>query len=558
MRKVFLLWVLCALPLVPLKAGTANHTFYLLQSKEYKKGIAQYQAQIKEQGKHDYTMLEQIGHIILSHGASSDDETVQLLSMYGASISGSKDMMSLFEKGMKSKNPVTQLVTINFLRQNYNDKAVDLLLKAFNSPYPVVRMQAAGALCEKKAHKATGIIYNLMERFHPAYHGYFAQLFAMMGCQESLAILKKMINHKVSGVRIAAILAAARFGRDDFSSVIKKGLTHANMLEKEACVYALGHFQDFSSLATLVKLACETNTNLALCSAQALMHLGEEKGDARIVLEAMNKNPFAVFMLAQVESSDKLLISLLSDYHYTTRVNAALALLEKRNHACTDMLIDILSEKNSGIGFMPIYSEAGALFAWKEVPSCFELSKKIRQNLPLVTRQFKERILIDALELPSDDFLKIAKSVLASDDNKLIPTVVRLLESMHTDEATKLLVKESNKIGCPFNRTYAHLALYRMRVNTDYHRAKLIQWASKQKNHKIIEFKEMENLEQPSWSENAYKLSPEERSQLLIETFDALASAHDKQGIDLLISLIKEGHEKNRYLLAGLLMKCIL
>lgn len=192
------------------------------------------------------------------------------------------------------------------------------------------------------------------------------------------------------------------------------------------------------------------------------------------------------------------------------------------------------------------------------MPSCFELSKKIRQNVPLVTRQFKERILIDALELPAADFLKIAKSVLASDDNKLIPTTVHLLESMHTDEATKLLVKEANKIGCPFNRAYAHLALYRMRINTDYHRAKLVEWASKQKNHKIIEFKQMENIEQPSWSESAYKLSPEERSQLLIETFDALASAHDKQGIDLLISLIKEGHEKNRYLLAGLLMKCIL
>ena len=121
-----------------------------------------------------------------------------------------------------------------------------------------------------------------------------------------------------------------------------------------------------------------------------------------------------------------------------------------------------------------------------------------------------------------------------------------------------LLVQESNKVGCPFNRTYAHLSLYRMKSNTDYHRSKLIEWASNQKNHKLIEFKPMASLDQPSSLENAYQLTPEEKSQLLIETFDALASSHDKGGIDLLITLIKEGHEKNRYVLAGLLMKCIL
>ncbi|PCI78743.1 hypothetical protein COB21_00145 [Candidatus Aerophobetes bacterium] len=558
MKKIFLL-LLCIVVLPCFsEAPLANHILYLLQSGQYGRGIEQYQSLVNSTHKHDYQMLEQIGNIILNQGAQSDDETTQLLSMYGAALSGSKEIMYLFEKGMQSKNPSTQLATINFLRQNSNDQAITLLTKAFSSPYPIVRLEAAYALCEKKAHRTTGLIYSLMQRFPPPYQGTFANLFAMMGCQESLSILKKLIGHKNTYVRIAAILAAANFGRDDFTALIKRGFNHAGAVEKEACVYALGYFQDFSSLKTFTQIAKNPNPNLALCASKALVNLGDEKGYERVIVEAKKKNPFAIFMLQGIENSDALLLQLLCDKDKNVRLNATVALLEKRNPVCTDSVIDLLTKKSSDLGFIPIQSQAGALFAWKSITSCREVSKKLKQNLPLITHQFKEKMLVNALELPQESFLKIAKHVLDEDNNTLIPVVIRLLESIASEDVKQLLEQESNKVGCPFNRTYSHLSLYRLKSNTQYHKSKLIEWASNQKNHTLIEFKPLPTFDKNYALENTFQLTPQEKSQLLIETFDALATSHDKEGIDLLINLIKEGHDQNRYLLAGLLMKCIL
>ena len=57
--------------------------------------------------------------------------------------------------------------------------------------------------------------------------------------------------------------------------------------------------------------------------------------------------------------------------------------------------------------------------------------------------------------------------------------------------------------------------------------------------------------------ENPFQLTPEETSSLLIEAFVTLADQHDPKGIDILLGAIKDGHEKNKYALAGLLLKSI-
>ena len=54
-----------------------------------------------------------------------------------------------------------------------------------------------------------------------------------------------------------------------------------------------------------------------------------------------------------------------------------------------------------------------------------------------------------------------------------------------------------------------------------------------------------------SWTErangNQFQLTPEETSRLLVEAFVTLADQHDPQGIDILLSAIQDGNEKNRY-----------
>ena len=65
-----------------------------------------------------------------------------------------------------------------------------------------------------------------------------------------------------------------------------------------------------------------------------------------------------------------------------------------------------------------------------------------------------------------------------------------------------------------------------------------------------------------SWTERyehqkGYLLTPKETSRLLIEGYETLAESHTMDAIDLLVEAIKGGNKKNRYVLAGLLLKVI-
>ena len=58
-------------------------------------------------------------------------------------------------------------------------------------------------------------------------------------------------------------------------------------------------------------------------------------------------------------------------------------------------------------------------------------------------------------------------------------------------------------------------------------------------------------------TEGSYILTPKETSRLLIETYETLVQSHKIEGVDILLTAIRLGHEKNRFLLAGLLLKAI-
>ena len=54
-----------------------------------------------------------------------------------------------------------------------------------------------------------------------------------------------------------------------------------------------------------------------------------------------------------------------------------------------------------------------------------------------------------------------------------------------------------------------------------------------------------------------YQLSPEDNSSLLIASFESFVNNKDENGIDFLLDAIQNGHAKNKYALAGLLMRAI-
>ena len=534
-----------------------NQMLYLVQSGEVEKGIALYQDNLKTEQDHDLSVLEQLGYILIHQGARNKDEESQLLSMYGLSIVGSPEELRLYEIGITSRNPHIQIATIRFLSTIQDDQVESLLFKAFNSPYLIARLEAAHALSMRRSNQVTGIINALMQKLPPHLHVYFPELFGMIGTSEATGILKQMINNRHLHIRLAAILAAAKFKRDDFLHDIRIATTHADQAEQEACATALGYLKDSHSIPLLKTLTQSEHHNVKLAACHALVMLGEYHFREPIINMALKKNLFAISLLAFIPDTESFLTSLLQDDNFQVQANSALALLRKRDPKCVPVLLKMLINNEKDWGFQPFYSLGNSLVAWKIIPSSTQYAKKMQKDIHSITLALREQILLYALELPEKNFLHIANTIFTHPQNDLIPLLVHLLGNTNTPNAIALLQKESHHTGAPFIRIYCHLALYRMN-HENLHRNILCDWVKSQKNHEIFRFRFMLPWTNHIYTQNtAFQLTPEDTSRLLIETLETLAENQDAHYIDMLLTLIRSGNVKNRYALAGLLIKAI-
>ncbi|MCB1082336.1 MAG: HEAT repeat domain-containing protein, partial [Chlamydiia bacterium] len=349
--------------------GYQYQVLYLVQAGEVERGVEQYQKYVQEKGSHDFPILEEMCHLLLQLGARSGDEESLLLSMYGLGIAGSLEGIDLYERGMESHHPLTQMATIQFLTQLQDDRAEELLFKAFSSPFLQIRMEAAYALALKRSEKVTGMIDSLMHRLPPFVHVYFPQLFAMIGTPDAMGILKQMVGHPHLSVRLASILSAAKQGRDDFLEEIRAGTTHIDQAEQETCAAALGFLKDAHSIPKLKTLAESKHQNVKLAALRSLVALGDLTRREEIIASAFNKHPLAIPLLTDIPNTEPLLTSLLQDYEPGVRFNAALALLKKRDPTSLRALIPFLIKDERDLGFEPVYSLGHTLTTWKVIPS---------------------------------------------------------------------------------------------------------------------------------------------------------------------------------------------
>jgi len=560
MRYIFLLsfFAFCSLcwgePTI-----SKNQILYLVQGGEVERGIRLYQDYVKENGgRHDFQTLEQIGYILIRQGARGPDEECQLLSMYGLGIAGSSEGMELYEMGMNSRNPLVQLSTIQFLSHIQDDRVEPLLLKAFSSSHLAIRMEAAYVLATRRSDQVTGVIHSLMQRLPPYFHVYFPELFGMIGTSDAIGILKQMINAPHLNVRLAAILAAAKFERDDFLHGIRAAATHLDEAEQETCAAALGYLKDSHSIPLLKSLLTSPSSNVRLAASQSLAMLGDHSFHELIIEHALHKNLLAIPMLIPIPNTESLLLSLLQEDDLQIQINSALVLLKKRDARCVPALLQVLVKNEQDLGVRPMHSLGGAFMTWKIIPSCTQYARQTQEDLPSITLALREQILLDSLELPEGVFLDIARKIFLHKQNDLIPLLVRLLENLNTPEAIALLQEGSLRAGAPFIRTYCHLALFRMSGNSP-HKDKLYKWIESRKDYELIRFRTtLPWIERKGiTTHSTFQLSPEETSRLLVEAFETLAESHDLHGIDILLNSIRSGNPKNRYALAGLLLKAI-
>ena len=539
------------LSLAPLwgEPPSKSQILYLVQAGELERGIALY----KEREKHDFSTLEQIGSYVLAEGARSPSDEDHLLSMYGAGIANSCESMVIYEIGMKSRNPMAQMATIQFLSQMEEDRAEELLTKAFHSPFLPVRMEAAYALARKQSPRATGIIEGLMQKLPRSLRIYFPELFAMIGSPSAGVALRRLAKDHHLFVRLAALHTAAKYGRDDFLTEVRAGITHPDAAEQETCAMALGTLRDSHSIPKLKELTASTDLSVHLTACHSLTLLGEHSFWAPILKRAEEKHLFAIPLLAPIPDANRILFPLLKDYDASVRVNAALTLLSRRESRALPVLLKLLTRSDQDFGLLPTHSLGHSLMAFQVIPSAAEYGKEKGVDVGAITLSVRENILRELVEMPEEIFLEAARHIFDQRVHDLLPLLIALLENMGTPEAITLLQAQSRRAGAPFIRAYAHLALYRLQVEGP-HEAHLTSWIEAHKLSELIRFRPMLSWTEREDLSSPYLLTPEETSRLLIESLDTLAA---RGKIDLLLDVMATGHHKNRYVLAGLLLKAI-
>lgn len=528
-----------------------NQVLYLMQAGHTDKAIDAYHAYRTKIGRHDFALVQQMGLIILDQGFRSRNEEIQLLTLFGAGISANEKALYILEDTASSPHPQLQLVAMNFLTRYQNDDTEGALRRAMASPHLLIRLEAAFHLAEKKSPTAAGQIESLMHKVPDEIAMIFPKLFAMIGDASSTKILRKLLVHPDEKVRVQAITSAAEFGRDDLLPQIRTLAAQHGHSQQEACAIAFGELKDESSVPRLQQLAKSSSEHVKLAALQALYRLGRKEVRADIEKLARMQDPFAIAALGEMPGSEPTLRELIKSPNITIRANAALALLDRQDPHCLVPLCEVLMKDSRDLAFVRVGSHGKGLEAWKAVPS----ARQNFEDTPVIFElalHMREAALRQALELPEKEFLQLAAFIFEVQQNDLVPQLVELLSTLGTPDAIALLKKQQQKAGAPLIRNYSNLALYKMKEEGPY-AENFKQWITKQQDEDLIRFRTFVPWEMRD-KDGSYQLTPQETSRLLVDSFEAFASTQDDRGVDILLEAIRNGNQKNRYALAGLLI----
>ncbi len=533
-----------------------HHILYLVQSNKIDQAISSYKEYTKTHGKHDFEILESMGIILLDQAMDSADPEKQLIALYGASLANSEILLDLCEKGSHSQSPTTQMVSVQLAGRIQDDRSDTILTRALSSKYLAIRMESAFSLAGKKHKSAVGYIESLMAKLPPFFHSFFSEMYAMVGTQDGNRVLKKLMNDRILSNRLSAILAAAKFGRDDFIKDIRTIATHKNPAEQEACASALGFLGDSHSIEKLKELSNSLDQDVQLSALRSLQMLGQNDSFEKIEKLAEDKNLFAISTLALFDKPSKILTKLLDNKDELISYNAALSLLRKKDPRCLPVLKKMFLTKRLDIGFLPHFSNGRSLYYFKPMYSISAHAKKNKNpDLLSAALAFRQNLLVDALELEFDVFLDISDFIFTNNIKDLIPTCVQLLCNVGSEKAVNLLKKNAEKAGAPFTRTYCYLGLYKLKTEKNYS-DQLLDWIEKNYKTEMVRFKPV--MAKANAEANlVYELTPEESSSLLIGAYSLISQKQSEKSLDILLEGIQKGHEKNRAIMAGLLLKAI-
>lgn len=548
-KRVILLLLLpfCLFSITP---EDSSRILYFLQRGFTDQALQAYLNSVK--GAHDSEIVQAIALNILKEGFSSSDPEAQLMAVFGAGISLNEKLLGLLEHGLTSRVPEIQLACLSFLAQFQNDAADRAINSAMASDFLAIRLEAALHLAEKKHPAIVDQTEALLQKVPEQIHPLFPQLFALIGTADAIKSLKKMLASPSEEVRVEAIRSIAKLGRDDLIDKVRKQATHHSASQQEVCAYALGALKDEFSVPQLEKLAKGNTPAIRLAALHALWKLGRSQVAQEIEAEAKTGNIFAIHLLGGITGMQNTLLELMKSPNIQVKFNAALALLELQDPRCLETVCELLVKDSKDLEMAQITSIGRTLTAYKIIPSATEHFKKNSLGKEL-SLHLKEKALLQAVALPEQDFLNLAYTLFETHQTPLIPTLVHLLEQLQSPGAIQLLKKCQQKAGAPLIRNYCNLALYRLKEPGPY-LENLKKWIAQEQSNELIRFRPIVPRNQDEDGAK-HQLTPEETSLLLVQAFETIAQRQEKESLDIILRAIRDGNKKNRYALAGLLIR---
>lgn len=523
---------------------------FLLKQGEHQQGLKLYQEKFQASGQHDFELLHQMGLRILDYGFHLHDPECQLLALFGAGVSAHEDVYYILEESIKNPQPMIQLVALGALAHFQNDQADQAMMRALGATTLEVRYEAAHQLCKKKHPLAVSQAESLMYKTPKAYMALYPPLFAAVGDIHSTRILRKLLNQASKDVRLAVILSVVKYQRDDLLPQIRQQSSQLQFALQEACAYTFGVLKDEESIPKLEKMILSQYPIVVLAAHVALYQLGRQESIQAIEQAAQKGDLFAISALGSIPDHPKILLELVENPSLQIRFNAVIALLEQRHPRALEFIGEVIIRDKKDLAFTVYQSPGHAFKAWKVTASASQLLKDdIKAYLEHL--ELKEELLEKVCMLSQSHFMTFAHQIFSKQQNDLVPQTVKLLENLGNKEAIACLKQHQQQFGAPLVRHYCNLALYRLQEPGPY-ADQLCQWVKIQNQTQFIRFQPFSPWE---LGENSYTLTPEETSKLLIEAFETFATQQDNQGIEALIEAIATGHAKNRYALAGLLLR---
>jgi hypothetical protein len=233
-----------------------------------------------------------------------------------------------------------------------------------------------------------------------------------------------------------------------------------------------------------------------------------------------------------------------------------LSLLWLKDMRCLPLLKEFLVRDSRDFGFQPQITIGNAFTAWKVVPSMQQHMKRSFYDLISLSLSLKEQILKKSIDLSPNAFLELASFLFDTRQSELIPTLSTLLQSLQTPQAIALLEKHAQRAKTPLIRNYCNLALFQLNKSMQS-KQMVLQWIYSQQNAQIITFRPFLPKDSYFKDKTAFELTPEENSQLLISCYSAISNQHTEEGVDILLTSLQQGHQKNRSLIAGLLIQTL-